>query len=193
MADEAVTTGTEEQTTTTEQKPADLREVFGRQINEMKAQNEALQAQIAAAKQAEADRAEQDALKRGEHEQVIAQLKAKMEAQQAAADKAQRELRLTQALANAGVADALSVAGAIALYDGETDMSQYAASVAEQRQAAGVKPLSPPGTATPATSGRLSGQQLKQQLQDPNTRGEAAKYVEMYYSQHGRFPDGFES
>jgi glutamyl/glutaminyl-tRNA synthetase len=95
---------------------------------------------------------EQDALKRGEHEQVIAKLKADAAALKQEHETAQKEAAMKMALMSHGVTDPLLIAGAMTLYDGSKDLSEYAAEIAAAhvQKEAGQK-LPPTAGVTPHT------------------------------------------
>lgn len=160
-------------------------ELFG-EINKLKES-------LAAREQADAEKAQQEALKRGEHESVIEQLRAEKTALAESIAATQRENDLRFALLEAGVTDKLTLAGAIALYDGKVDAAEYAASVASsQAESRQSQKLPPAGGVKPATTGQLAGAQLKQQLNDPKTASQASKLLTAYVAEHGSMPPGFD-
>lgn len=92
---------------------------------------------------------EQDALKRGEHEQVIAKLKADAAALKQAHETAQKEAEMKMALMGQGVTDPILIAGAMVLYDGSKELSEYAAEIATEHVQKDGQRLPPTAGVTP--------------------------------------------
>ena len=189
MADEPTT----EQKTTEQiaEQPADVVNWRNLQpVQDLFAEVKALRDKSAAEETAKAEREQGEALKRGEHEQVIAKLKAEQEAMVQAHERSRLETSIRMALLEHGVSDPLVMAGAIALHDGE-DLAEYAAKIAEERATPlANNGLTPPGPTPVASAGKTNWAAVRQQLQSRDSRERAAarQQLEVYIRANGVAP-----
>lgn len=141
-------------------------------------------------------KAEREALEsKGQYDAVKAQLEKDLAESKAAHAREVTALRIEAELARAGLTNTLAIRGAVASYDGKTEIAEYVAAVQKENAALFAKP-GIAGSGTPpqgAASGApreddIASLQAQLRDRDPKVSKAAAQKLEAYVLKHGAPP-----
>lgn len=169
-------------------------------VKEWFAELNELRSSKTAAEESARQAAEDEALKKGEHEKVIEDLRKQLVDRDSAVKSAEMKAFHSVAeskLLGAGMSSKLSRSGAVAGIPADTTTDTLDAWISDlkksnPREFEPVKePIKQPGAGEPGAGGEYTAEQLAtmQKSDDRETRLKATKYVRDYRRRHGRYPD----